>query len=244
MRWSFAWLVIGCAAAGLISPAAAQSLAAVPHPDVKAGERIFDYRAGYALPEDGRAARFGQRLHFQQALNDRWRLRLLVQQGERPDGVVATQFISPQAQFQFVKSEETGGWDSAVRFDGFIPIDGRPGRVRLGFFNALRLGEGVEVRSAVFVAREIGERAANGAQIEAREELSFTAAAKTRVGVQLYHGLNSTARFGGFDEQRHQMGLFARGKVTRKLGVEAGWLLGLSGAAPDADVRVILTYSL
>lgn len=239
--------LVGSAALGVLmslQEAGAQSLAAVPHPDVSAADRNVDYRAGYALPDDGRTARFGQRLHFQQALNDRWRLRLLVQQGERADGVVVTQFVSPQAQYQLAKSEKTGGWDSAVRVDGFIPVDGRPGRARIGIFNAFALGAGAEARSSVFLAREIGARAQGGVQIEAREELSFIAAPKTRVGVQLFHGLNSTARIGGFDDQRHQLGVFARSKVARRIGVEAGWLFGLSDAAPDADLRVIFTYSL
>lgn len=241
-------LGFACVAAGLVftlpTAARAQSLSAVPHPDVRRGETTFDYRAGYAPPDDGRSARFGQRFHVQKALNGALRLRLLVQQGERADGVVATQFISPQIQLQLIESEKSGQWDSALRLDGFIPIDGRPGRVRLGFFNALDLGGGVEARSTMFVAREIGDHAAPGVQLEAREELSFAATERTRAGVQLFHGLNSTAHLGDFDEQRHQLGVFARSKVTRHLGVEGGWLFGLSRAAPDADLRVILTYSL
>jgi len=228
----------------LSATARAQSLAAVPHPDVRRGEMAFDYRAGYALPDDGRSARFGQRFHAQKALSGALRFRLLVQQGERADGVVATQFVSPQIQLQVVESEKSGGWDSAFRLDGFIPIDGRPGRARLGFFNAVDLGGGVEARSTMFVAREIGDHAAPGVQLEAREELSFAATERTRIGAQLFHSLNSTAHFGDFDEQRHQAALFARSRITRRLGVEGAWLFGLSKAAPDADLRVILTYSL
>jgi hypothetical protein len=222
----------------------AQSLSTVSHPDVRSGETTFDYRAGYALRDDGRSARFGQRFHIQKALNGAVRFRVQVQQGERADGVVATQFVSPQVQLQLVESERSGGWDSALRFDGFIPVDGRPGRTRLGLFNAFDLGGGVEARSVLFFACEIGDHAASGVQLEAREELSFPSTARTRVGAQLFHGLNSTAHLGDFDEQRHQLGVFARSKVTRHLGVEGGWLFGLSQAAPDADFRIILTYSL
>jgi hypothetical protein len=244
MRRLIALFFTVLAAPALAPSAAAQSLAAVPHPDVKAGERVFDYRAGYALGDDGRSSRFGQRYHFMVALDDRIRLRVVVQHGERADGVVATQTVSPQAQFQLVESERSGGWDSAIRLDGFIPIDGRPGRARVGVFNAIDLGGGVEARGNLFLARDFGERAVAGVQIETRAELSFAAAARTRVGVQLFDALNSTARFGSFDEQRHQLGVFARAKPGKRLGVEAGWLFGLSGAAPDADVRLILTYSL
>lgn len=240
---SFAGSVAGFMLA-ISGNACAQSLAAVPHPDIRAGEITFDYRAGYSLPDGGRTPRFGQRFHAQKALNGALRFRLLVQQGERGDGVVVTQFVSPQLQFQFTESEESGGWDSAVRFDGFIPIDGRPGRARVGLFNAIDLGAGVEVRSTLFFAHEIGDDAATGVQLEAREEVSYALSGRTRVGAQLFHGLNSTDRFGDFNEQRHQIGFYARTRVSRHLGVEAGWLFGLSDAAPDADLRLILTYSL
>lgn len=239
---------LACLVAGMVltlpAAAGAQSLSAVPHPDVRRGEMTVDYRAGYALPDDGRSARFGQRFHVQKALNGALRFRMLVQQGERADGVVATQFVSPQIQFQLIESEKSGGWDSALRLDGFIPIDGRPGRARLGFFNAVDLGGGVEARSAMFFAREIGDHAAPGVQLEAREELSLAAGERTRIGAQLFHSLNSTAHLGDFDEQRHQAALFARSRITRHLGVEGAWLFGLSRAAPDADLRLILTYSL
>ncbi len=244
MRSQIALLSVAWTALFFASSAAAQSLAAVPHPDVKAGERVLDYRAGYALADDGRSPRFGQRYHFMVALDDRIRLRVVVQHGERADGVVATQTISPQAQVQLVESESSGGWDSAIRLDGFIPIDGRPGRARLGYFNAIDFGRSIEARGDLFLARDFGDQGVPGVQIETRAELSFAAAAKTRAGVQLFNALNSTARFGSFDEQRHQLGVFARSKPAKRLGVEAGWLFGLSGAAPDADFRLIVTYSL
>lgn len=248
MRYELLRAIIAGAAGGalLVSPTAgrAQSLAAVPHPDVRPGEFTVDYRAGYSLPDDGRSGRFGQRVHIQKALSGRARLRLLLQQGERADGVLATQFLSPQVQIQIVESEDSGGWDSALRFDGFIPLDGRPGRARIGFFNAFDLGRGFEARSVVFLAREIGEDRAPGVNIETREELSFAATARTRLGVQLYNALNSTADFGSFRDQRHQFGVFARSRISKRLGVEMGWLFGLSTAAPDADARLILTYSL
>jgi hypothetical protein len=219
-------------------------LSAVPHPDVRRGETSVDFRAGYALPDDGRSARYGQRFHFQQALGDRLRLRLLVQQGEAANGVILTQTISPQIQFQMVESETHGGWDSAIRIDGFIPVDDRPGRARIGFFNAFDLGNGVEARADLFAAREFGDRAAGGLQIETREEISFAATRRTRAGLQLFNSFGSTGQFGSFNQQRHQAGVLARSKITSHLGVEAGWLFGISTAAPDADFRIILTYSL
>lgn len=224
--------------------ASAQSLAGVPAAEINAGERTIDYRAGYALPDDGRTGGFGHRLHYQHAISGDWRVRFLVQQGENESGALRTQFISLQSQHQILDRKKSGGLASAVRFDGFVPIDGRPGRARIALLNSLDLARNVQLRGDVFFAREFGDDRAPGIDVETRAEISFPLTASTRLGAQIYDRWNSTADFGSFDEQRHQAGVFARSKIAGKLGVEAGWLFGVSEAAPDADVRIILTYSL
>ncbi|MDZ7627050.1 MAG: hypothetical protein U5J99_01430 [Parvularculaceae bacterium] len=233
-----------CLSAGIFcGNASAQSLSTVPGADIPAGERLFDYRAGFSLPESGRSGRFGQRLHYQQSLSDSTRLRLIIVQGEGEDGVLRTQNVIGHIQYQFVESEGHGGWDSAVRFDGFVPIDDRPGRARIVILNTVDLNERWQVRGDVFVGREIGNKAIDGFLLESRAELSYSATRRTRIGAQLFDNWNSTARFGDFAEQRHQLGVFARSRITDNLSVEGGWLFGLSRAAPKADLRVMLTYS-
>jgi hypothetical protein len=223
--------------------AAAQSLATVPSADVPAGERLIDYRAGFSLPGDGRDGRFGHRLHYQQSLSDSVRLRVIVVQGEDADGALRTQNVIGHVHYQYFESEAHGGWDSAVRFDGFVPVDARPGRARVVFLNTVDLSARWQARGDIFVAREIGADAAAGFLLETRAELSYALAPRTRIGAQLFDNWNSTARFGTYADQRHQLGIFARTRITKRLGVEGGWLIGLSRAAPPADVRLMLTYN-
>jgi hypothetical protein len=225
-----------------IAGAEAQSLSTVPSADIPAGERLIDYRAGYALTDDGRSGAFGQRFHYQHSLSDGWRLRAIITQAERPDGVLKTQNVILHVHYQFLESEKSGGLDSAVRFDGFIPIDDRPGRARFVWLNAFEPDARWQVRADFFVARDFGNRAQEGLLIETREEASFALSERIRFGAQLFNIYGWTSGFGSFDEQRHQIGAFLRTKPTRRLGVEAGALLGLSRAAPDADFRIILTY--
>lgn len=235
-------LLLAGAIAVLATQATAQSLSTVPHADVPEGESVVDYRAGYSFGGDGRDGAFGQRIHFQRSLDGRWRLRAIVVQGERADGVLATQNVILHVHRQFLESEATGGFDSAIRFDGFIPIDDRPGRARIVWLNAYEFDRRWQARGDVFLAREIGDRAAEGLLLETRAELSYAATEKVRIGAQIYDNFGSTAGFGPFDAQRHQVGAFIRTRPTRKIGVELGGVFGLSKAAPDADVRLILTY--
>lgn len=244
MRRASLWSVVAAAlASGIAAEARAQSLAGVPGAEINAGERTFDYRAGYALPADGRTDRFGQRFHYQQAVSGDWRIRVLVQQGEDGRGILQTQFVSLQSQHQFINRKGATGFASAVRFDGFIPVDNRPGRARVVLLNSLDLAGKVQLRTDVFLARDFGDERADGIDVETRAEISLPLSARTRLGGQLFDRWNTTADFGSLNEQRHQAGLFVRSRITEKLGVEAGWLFGVSSAAPDADVRIILTYS-
>lgn len=236
-------IAIAFLAAVAAGRAAAQSLSTVPSADIPAGERLFDYRAGFSLPDDGRPGRFGQRFHYQQSLSDSWRLRVILLQGENARGVLKTQNVIAHVHHQFVESEATGGWDSAIRFDGFIPVDRRPGRARIVLLNAVELGDAWQARGDIFIAREFGEEAADGLQLETRAEISFALSPKTRIGAQTFDNWNRIGEFGSFDSQRHQVGVFARTRVTRKVGVEAGWLIGISKTAPDADLRLMATYA-
>lgn len=229
---------------GIADEAQAQSLAGVPGAEINHGERTLDYRAGDSLPDDGRDFRFGHRLHYQHAINGDWRVRLLVQQVENGSGGLATQFVSLQSQHQLIDPKRSGGWASAARVDGFIPVDDIPGRARLVLLNSFDFASGVQIRGDMFFAREFGDSRAAGIDFETRAEISAPATARTRVGAQLYNRWNSTADFGAFDDQRHQAALFVRSRLTKQLGLEAGWLFGLSEAAADADFRVILTWAL
>jgi hypothetical protein len=233
-----AWLA--CAA----SAAHAQSLSTVPHADVPEGERLFDYRAGFAFSGDGRDGAFGHRLHYQHSINGSWRVRAILIQAERPDGVLATQNLILHTHHQLIESEETGGFDSAIRFDGFIPIDDRPGRARVVWLNAIDFDRRWQARGDLFIAKEIGSRAADGFLIETRAELSYAAHEKVRIGAQVYDNYGTTAGFGPFSAQRHQVGAFVRMRATKKVGVELGGVFGVSRAAPDADIRMILSYAL
>jgi hypothetical protein len=215
----------------------------VPSADIPAGERLFDYRAGYALADDDRSGAFGHRLHYQHSLSDGWRVRAIITQAERPDGVVKTQNVILHVHHQFLESEKSGGWDSAVRFDGFIPIDDRPGRARVVWLNAFEPDTRWQLRADLFVARDIGDRARDGLLIETRQEATYALTPRLRMGAQLFNLYGWTSGFGSFDEQRHQAGAFIRTRPTKSIGLELGALVGLSRAAPDADFRIILTHS-
>jgi len=226
-------------------PASAQNISGVSGADVKAGTREFEYRAAFAPDHDGSPSAFAHRLSYKQAFDDRWSAKIIALQSERGGGDLEFRSVSIEVQRQVLESEATGGWDSAIRVDGLIPTeDDRPGRARAAWLNSVDFGAGWQVRANLYVGREIGDRARDGLTLETREELTRKLAGGVRLGAQMFNDFNTTAHFGSFDEQKHQMGPVIKGELGGGFGYNAGVLFGLSGRAPDADFRLFLSYAL
>lgn len=233
----------GAIFAAMSGAAAAQNTASVPSADVKAGERAFEYRAAYAANDDGAPDFFQHRFVYHHSFDDRFKFLGFVQQGESGARDLHFQRASLNVFAQLAESERTGGWDFTLRFQGDIPLeDGRPGRARLGVINSFDFSENWQVRSNIYLAREIGGNRQDGLVLDAREEATWRLGERVRIGAQAFHALNTTAHIGDFNEQRHQIGPLIRWKASRNLKIDANVLLGVSRAAADADFRVFATY--
>ena len=229
----------------LTSVANAQSTSGVSGSDVKAGEDLFEYRFSYSPENDGKDEGFAHRLHYQRGFNDSWRGRVLLTMAKRGAEPLKPTVASVEILHQFKESEETGGWDSAIRIDGNIPLqDGIPGRARIGWHNQFELDEHVELRGVLLVGHEFGDHAHDGVSIETREEITYKLPSGLRIGAQLFDNYGTTAHFGSFDEQKHQLGPVLKGKLSKHVRYEFSTLFGLSKAASDADLRFFLSYAL
>lgn len=233
------------AALSIASPALAQSVSGVSGADVKAGDDSFEYRAAFSPENDGKEEGFAHRLHFQHAFDDSWRARVIVAQGKRGSEALTTQSVSVEILRQFLESEKTGGWDSAIRIDGTIPVeDGRPGRARVAWLNGVEFGERWDARANIYFAREFGDQRKDGVSIETREELTYKLDSGIKVGAQMFNSYGTTDHFGSFDNQKHQLGPVVKGKLGKHVKYEFSTLFGISRAASDADIRLFVSYAL
>lgn len=228
---------------GIGVPAMAQNISGVSGADVKAGAAKFEYRAGYSPEMNGADDAFAHRFNLQYALDGRWRVRAMLVQNDRGGAGLQTRDVSLEVMNQFLENEDTGGWDSAIRVDGRIPVaDNRPGRVRAAWINNFDLGDGWAARANIYMGREIGDLAKDGLTLETREEVTYEIGGGMKVGAQIFNNFNTTARIGGFDEQRHQIGPVLKGRFSKRIKFETGALFGLSDAASDVDLRFFLSY--
>ncbi len=236
--WPAAALAAGLLAC--VGTAAAQNSASIPSASVKKGEIFLEYRASYGANDQGDADPFTHRIHFNYAPTNNIRLMAFIEQRKIGDGPLRTRRFSPNVFTQLV---ETKVWDLGLRWQGDIPLqDGLPGRARLGLLNTVRADDW-EFRSNIYLGKEIGANAAGGLVFETREELMLRVAPKIGVGVQVFNNFLTTRNFGDFNTQRHQAGPFLRATLGKRIRIEAGALVGLSGAATDAEFRLFAGYS-
>lgn len=229
----------------LASPVMAQSTSGVSGADVKAGDDSFEYRLAFSPENDGKEEGFNHRFHYQHAFNDSWRARVILSQGKRGAEALTTQSVGIEILKQFLESESTGGWDSAIRVDGLIPTeDGHPGRARIAWLNGFDLDEHWDMRANIYFGREFGNLAKDGVSVETREELTYKLDSGVKIGAQMLNGYGTTAHFGSFDSQKHQFGPVLKGKVGKHVKYELGALFGVSRAASDADIRLFVSYAL
>lgn len=243
MHFTIRLIAAATAALSLASPAFAQSVSGVSGAEVKAGDNSFEYRAAFSPEDDGKEEGFAHRLHFQHAFDDSWRGRVIVAQGKRGSEALTTQSVSVEILRQFLESEDTGGWDSAIRIDGVVPVeDGRPGRARIAWLNGVDLGERWDARANIYFAREFGDLRKDGVLIETREELTYKVGSGVKIGAQMFNSYGSTDHFGSFDQQKHQLGPVLKGKLGEHVKFEFSTLFGVSSAASDADIRLFVSY--
>lgn len=237
-------LVLGACALFLLSGAAdAQNLSSVSGPEVILGDTSAEYRIGFEPGSDGREAAFAHRLHVQHSFNDAWRGRIFVVQSERGGAALEMRNVTLEVQNQFFEAREHGGWASTIRLEGIIQTDGeRPGRVRASWLNQLDRGPW-QFRGAVYFGKEFGDNARDGLTLETREEATYKIAPKIRFGAQMFHNYNTTAEFGSFAGQRHEIGPVTKIKVNKQVRIEASALIGVSKSAPDATLRVFASYA-
>ena len=223
--------------------AAAQNISSVSGAEVKAGETAIEYRAAFQPDYDGKPEAFGHRLHFQHAVDDSWRVRALVFQSKKEGEALRTRYAAFEIQNELIEAKEHGGWASAVRVDGIIPVeDNRPGRARVAWLNMLDKGPW-QFRGNIYLGKEFGDRARDGLTLETRQEATYKISSLLRLGAQVFDNYNTTAHFGAFAQQKHQVGPVAKWTLSNNVKVETSALFGVSKAAPDAELRLFACYT-
>lgn len=231
------------AAAGLRAcPASAQNLAGVFGPGVTAGDRSVESRAARATDGDG-AEVWAYRVHYQRAVSEAHRGRVVAQTTNSADGELDLRFLQGEWQWQFL--EGASGWASALRLDGALDLTGdEPDRVGLNWTNQVRLSRAWSARLLGLTLLQVGDGSADEVAFSARGSLMRSLGGRASAGVEMFSTLGDSRAFGRFDDQNHQIGPAVSAKLGWGWETFAGVLFGASETASDVDARLWFTRAL
>jgi len=216
-------------------PSMAQNTGGVFGPIVNESDEALQYRITYDPDLDG----WAQRLHYEKALNGTLMLRGVVQTRKTNDSDLDFDYV--QGELFWDLSKDEAPWRTGVRFDLRARSGDRPEMFGVNWMNQWILPGGFSARFLVLTAVEAGDNARDGVFVQTRASLYRRFGDGQLWGLELYNSYGSTDDFGGFNEQRHQLGPAASFRIGEGRSLFANVLLGLTDAAPDAELRLWFT---
>lgn len=225
-------LALGTSAAGL-----AQTISGVHGPSVRADDRSVMYRVAFTPEEDGREADTAHRLHYQHAVNDSHRWRVLFNASDNGNGLLDPDSLQAEWLWQFIEKTETNQlWQSGLRFDYRHYLrDGRADRLRLNWTNQWDLANGWRVRALSQNWVEVGDGSRDGVWMEVRGSLTRKVSDNVRLGVESFNGLGNLDDVPDFDDQNHRLGPVISVSHGNGWSTQTRVLFGVSDRASDAD---------
>lgn len=217
--------------------AKAQNTGAVFGPVVSEGHRSAQYRSAFDTDSDG----FAQRIHFQQALNGKYQLRVLAQSRKTADSDFDFDFF--QAELTWDITDEARYWQTGLRFDVRVRDRGRPVTLGVDWTNQFQLNEHWQARLLAITSLDVGDGARDGIGLQTRASLYRRVSDRQQLGLEMFSNYGTTADFLDLDEQSHQIGPFTNWSLGDGWSVFGGVLLGVSEAAPDVNLRLFVGRS-
>jgi hypothetical protein len=222
----------------------AQTVGGVFGPNISDGDTSAEYRAAFAPVDGSDDVRFVQRIHYQYAFNDGWRVRGVLQASDIETGNQEFNFFQGEIQWQFLE-ENKYGVSSAVRLDGRI-TEGDDGAdlVSLNSTTQWNINKNWQTTGVILLGRELGNDSRDGINLETRVSLLRRVSGRVRIGVESFNIWgNSDDGFASIDAQRHSLGPVATLSLGNGWSILGGTLFGVTDAAPETDFRIWVNKS-
>lgn len=224
----------------LAANAAADNTAGVFGPVVNPNQEAFEYRGGF----DPDSSDLIQRLHYQNPIGagDRLRWRVVGQVRKTPERTQEFDFVQGELLWQL---DDLGrGWQQAIRIDGRVSSDDRPGLVALSYIQDRKLGERWAVRGLFLTAAAAGPNRPGGLDLQMRAHLRYRSSDALTLGLEWFSFYGRSGSVGSWEEQVHQVGPYLTLRFGQRWTLFAGALFGATAATDDLNLRLWLTRGL
>ncbi|MFC3121047.1 hypothetical protein [Agaribacter flavus] len=220
----------------------AASVGGVHGPNVNPKDKTLELRSSLAQADNAEQDNaWTHRLHYQQALNDNLRARIVLQYRD----VNNFEYDSLRAEllYNFKKRAPNGYWSSAVRFDVRTRRSNLPEDYFVTWTNQWDFKDGWRTRGLVIFSRQFNSDAASSrTAFETRASISKGLANGMRVGLDFFDTFGEFGEFGNFNDQRHLVGPKLVGKIG-KLNFQARYLAGLTSRTRDNNFSLFVSRS-
>ena len=224
------------------APSRAENTGGVFPAAVTENHKSWQYRI--ALDPDNAAGETGyaQRLHYQQAIDDKFMWRIVGQLRKTMDSDFDPDFL--QAELFWELSEKGADYTTGFRFDARLRDGDRPDQVGINWIHGFKLKQGCSARAILLTSTQVGSNTTSGVSFQTRSQLAKRLESGQSIGVEMFNSYGNSKNFGSFDEQDHTLGPIFSAPLGRKISLFAGALFGISDAAPDTQFRLWLTRPL
>ncbi|WJG07797.1 hypothetical protein [Aliiglaciecola sp. LCG003] len=221
--------------------ASANNVGGVFGPVINPTDKSLMFRYATSPGENGGEDAIATRLHYQQALNTDFRLRLLAQ-GRDISNDFQYDSAAVELLWQF-QHRQQGDWDSALRFDFRTRRGDRAESVGVNWTNQWKLADSWSARAVGSLAWQFGsDKAATGTSFSTRAQISYKTESKLTLGMDMFNSFGKIGDFGSFNDQNHAIGPTISGKAAN-MKYMFGYLKGVSDGARDDVFRFWLGTS-
>jgi len=215
--------------------AEAGNTSGVHGPVVNINDSSAMYRMSFVPGEDGAEDAFTHRLHYQKAINESFRWRVIGQVREH-NGSHEYDYLRAELLW-YLKPQGITRWDSGIRFDIRTRKGSRAEKFAINWTNQWKLSEKWQLRAILIGAWEFGGTAKTGTLAETRFSIMRKMNNGTKVGLETFNDWGKLTNMGSWDKQKHQIGPAISGKISN-VKYKVGYLAGISDSANDHDLRI------
>ena len=243
---SVAALLLTLAAVSLNAPQAHAGLK-VYTPYVEYHEFEIEYRPSRTI--DSNDAKDNKQTHLLglgYGVTEWWFTEVYAEWEREPGAGHSINFEAFEWENRFQLSNPGEDWADFGLLVEFVRTDGgsSPDKLEVGFLFAKELGK-FDAAFNLILERELGTNAGDDLEIGQAFQLKYRLDPAFEPGIELYSEFGPVDDMPGFDEQEHLAGPIIAGVIPlgdsgTKLKYNAGYLFGLTDAAPDGTIKAII----
>lgn len=216
----------------------AANTSGVHGPVIDPDDKSFMFRSSFVPGDDGEQDASAIRLHYQQAISEEYRWRVISQFRGR-DSDYEYDYVRAELLW-YLTPGRGGDYDTAVRFDLRTRKGDRPETFAIQWTNQWKFKQRWQARGILVGYWDFGGTAVGGTQMETRASLLYKLDSGQKVGIEMFSDYGHVTEMGSWDSQEHQLGPVISGNWG-ETKYQLGYLAGVSSSADDHDFRFWLS---